>query len=411
MKIQQVNNVKFLNQQSTSENNNNYYKTSPMEYDSVSFQAKARASFFKRILAMLGFGTTAIVTTGNVISDKPNEVNVKSEPALDIQTPPDYSKLNFSKYKYPIVSKDSEYATKIDFEIPENATITYPDGAVKPLKKVINEDGVNNQLPSYDIFIKDKDGNIFKYDSHYKEYTYFDLSKNRNNDYYALSEDNELYSINLEKLPEGQAFAFSQAPIRKRIIIPKGTKVEFGEKTYIAGENSNSMYSVLSVYIEDGNTKCYMRERVERYNVGVVDSVSEQRWNTLYGKLQTEEANLIKELDKQNSVEEKRRNMEVCQSTEKWGRDDDMRTVDVTPDENNFYKQVYDYYVDKYENYKDFKFIFKRLNSQYTLKIMDGDNVIDTMGGREETIDGPIFDNSRVKRFIGDVEAIYPNRK
>jgi len=42
MKINQVTNVKYLNKTTNNEFNNNYYKTKPIEMDSVSFQASPR---------------------------------------------------------------------------------------------------------------------------------------------------------------------------------------------------------------------------------------------------------------------------------------------------------------------------------------------------------------------------------
>ena len=331
----------------------------------------------------------------------------ETKPVPEKLTPPDVSKLNLSEFNYPTIPEGAEYGTKIDFNIPEEATISYPDGTIKKLKDVMNDEGINTIGPmtSY-VFIKDKNGNLFKYDSHSKKYCYFDLTTN-DDTYYALSENNQLYSIDLEKLPADKAFAFNAQPITKCIIIPAGTKVNVGNNVIEFDKSSGGAYKKLVCYLKDGDTKFWTTEITKDNDVA--DNVSKQRQDTVLQYLKEEEKKLTEELNEQNRIEEKTRNMVVNNSYEKWGIDDDGRKKEVTSEENNFYKQVYDYYTNKNEKYKNYQFEFLRTNSRYTLKIKDGEKIVETIYGRRETIDGPIFSSSRIQHRLGEFTAIYPS--
>jgi len=325
---------------------------------------------------------------------------------------PEDTKLQMTEFGYPMIDKDAAYAIKEDFEIPEGSTITYPDGTTKDIAKVFEEDGINlKSVHESRVFIKDKDGNIFsKYyssDSD-KGYSYFDTAKEEK--YYAISEDGELYSVDFAKLPEGQEFIFNKQPFSKEIIIPNGTVIKYDNKALTANEKTD--YCSLH-FFKAGNGENYFGTfSIWRPDIKdkVVSRTDLAKQDEMYQKLIEAENQHIAELNEKNKTDNRPRNMVANVSRSQYEYCSPSVEEEVTDNELNFYKQVYDYYTSKNEEYGNYQFVFQRRNSKFELKITDGENVIATyIGIRNFRIDSPIFNNTRVEYSLGDFKAIYPN--
>ena len=84
---------------------------------------------------------------------------------------------------------------------------------------------------TYEYFTKDENGNVFRKLSKDGKYNYFNLDRKQNDTYYAVSDDNNLYSIDLSKLPVGQEFFFCNRPYTIETLIPKGAIIKYGNET------------------------------------------------------------------------------------------------------------------------------------------------------------------------------------
>ena len=326
-------------------------------------------------------------------------------------TIPENSELNISKFGYPVIDKNTEYAVKVDFSVPEGSTITYPDGKTMDLAEVFVKEGMNIK-PCYtnEIFIKDNNGNIFNKYKNYinrkEELIYVDMNKNKNK-YYALSEDGELFSVDLTKIPAGKEFAVNRDSITRKIVVPKGTTINYDGNTLIADEGSD--YCTLAFYT--GDKKGFFTSQIfhPRMNVyETTDSVSEQRKNEINDKLLDLEQKEIEKLRKEIVVDDRKRNMTIQDSYTAYEYCTAAEKESVTDDEACFYKMAYDYFVKNYPEYKDCHFIFKRRNSTYTMIIKNGEQTLKEINGFYKSTDGPIFLDSRGILSLGEFKKVFP---
>ncbi len=327
-------------------------------------------------------------------------------------TLPEDTQLQMTEFGYPQIDKNAEYAIKEDFEIPKGSTITYPDGTTKDLATIFEDDGVNLNSPHTSrVFVKDKNGNIFSkyYKSNYdKDYSFFDIAKNEDK-YYAISDDGELYSIDFTKLPEEKEFIFNVQPISKEIVIPKGAVIKYNDKTLLADEKAD--YCSLHFFKDYNGENHFCTFSISRPEIKdrVIDKSSLQKQEKMYEQLIEGEKSYITELNKQNKTDDRPRNMVVSTSRSQYEYCSPSVEEAVTDNELNFYKQVYDYYTNTNKEYNNYKFVFQRRNSEFELKILDGENVIQKYTGiRSSKVDSPIFHNTRIKYTLGDFEATYP---
>lgn len=327
-------------------------------------------------------------------------------------TLPEDTRLQMTEFGYPQIDKNDEYAIKEDFEIPKGSIIIYPDGTTKDLAKIYEEYGVTLTSPMTSrVFIKDKNGNIFSkyYNSAFdKDYSFFDITKN-NDKYYAVSEEGELYSIDFTKLPEEKEFIFNEAPIRKEIIIPKGAVIKYNGKTLVADEKADfcALHFFKAHNGENFLDTFTLWEPNKKNNV--IDSTNLQKQEKMYEKLVEAEEKYLAELKEQNKTDDRPRNMVVNDSFSVYEYCSPGEKEAVTDNELNFYKQVYDYYTNVNKEYNNYQFVFQRRNSDFELKIMDGENVIQKYSGiRSTKVDSPVFYNTRIKYSLGDFEATYP---
>ena len=327
-------------------------------------------------------------------------------------TLPEDTQLQMTEFGYPQIDKNAEYAIKEDFEIPKGSTITYPDGTTKDLATIFEDYGVClTSSHTSRVFIKDKNGNIFSkyYNSNFdRDYSFFDITKNKDK-YYAISDDGELYSIDFTKLPEEKEFIFNENPISKEIIIPKGAVIKYNDETLLADEKADyCSLHFFKAYNGENHFNTFTIWEPDKKNK-VIDSTYLPKQEKMYQELINAEEKYLAELDEQNKTDDRPRNMVVNDSYSVYEYCSPAEKEAVTDKELNFYKQVYDYYTNANNEYNNYQFIFQRRNSDFELKIMDGENVIQKyLGIRSTKVDSPVFSNTRIKYSLGDFEAIYP---
>lgn len=339
---------------------------------------------------------------------------VKKEPIVPeftVNLPRD-AKLNISEFGYPTVPEGAEYATKLDFKLPENSKITYPDGTVKDLNKVLAEEGINTHSGGcYQYFVKDKEGNVFRKTAEIYGYNYYDVKAHNDigDIYYALSDKNELYSIDLSKLPPEQEFEFCTKAIDKQIMVPNGTVIEYDDKKIVV---DGDMRNLICYYTNKSKPELRLAA-LDRKNAEwrFVDKVSKERGDFDYKKAVEAEQALIKKFEEENPLDDiPTTNMCVNTTYISKGLGSDWGEAKNKPEELDFCKLAYKYYVDKNSEYKDCQFLFHVENGSIRMTIEKDDKEIEKIYGSSKLIDGPVFEDSRYLMKLGEFEKIVPRK-
>lgn len=314
------------------------------------------------------------------------------------------------------IDKNSDYATKVqDFNLEKEVQVIYPDGTEKNLKDLYltQKDAINfldNSGVTVFNMYKDKNGVLYSdncagWDGNYAKIT----ENNAKKKYYALSDDLEYYSIDINKLPKEQAFEFyaTRPKIRKVFEIPYGTVLKCGDETIQASNKKRNF-----LYVDyKGNYR--MTDKIDRSCDAIfckpIDNQSKEKWDSIFetGKNEVEEMKFnekYKAVQQKYSADNTTRNIKALEVT---GSVPFVTTRECKP--TNFYKQVYDYYVNKYPEYKNYQFVFTS-SAAYglSLEIKNGDKIVDTCWTKSEIVDGPVFEKSREIIQLGEYKTIIP---
>lgn len=339
--------------------------------------------------------------------------NRMAQQTQDVQKPnfPEFdgrvleSQVKINESGYPLIAKDAEFANKENFTFPENSTIIFEDGTEENLEDFMNKNGFKlKPLGTYEYFTKDENGNIFRKLSKEGKYNYFNLDREQNDTYYAVSDDNNLYSIDLSKLPVGQEFYFCSRPYTIETLIPKEAIIKFGDETIKPVDSCD--YKKLICF---NNRKPYLWSFSSVcFDEKAIDNNSQEKWNTIKEKLKKEEQKLINKFKEDIMHDHKQRNMVVGSSFFQYEMSSPFTPEEPTEEEIYFYKKAYDYYTEKYPEYKNCKFEFGRMNQVYELVIKNGEETLNKIYGSIKRVDGPILGNSRELVNLGEFKMKYP---
>ena len=339
----------------------------------------------------------------NKMAQQTQDVQKPNFPEFDGRVLENQVRINGSGY--PLIAKDAEFANKENFTFPENSTITFEDGTEENLEDFIDKNGFKlKPFGTYEYFTKDENGNVFRKLSKDGKYNYFNLDRNQNDTYYAVSDDNNLYSIDLSKLPVGQEFYFCNRPYTIQTLIPKGAIIKYDNET-IKPEDSCD-YKKLICF---NNRKPYLWSFSSVvFNEKAIDNNSQEKWNIIKEKLKKEEQKLVDEFKEKMKNDRKSRNMVIGSSFFQYEMCGPLTREEPTEEERYFYKKAYDYYTEKYPEYKNCKFEFERRNQVYELVIKNGEETLNTIHGTTKRVEGPILSNSRELVNLGEFKMKYP---
>jgi len=224
---------------------------------------------------------------------------------------------------------------------------------------------------------------------------------------YALSDDFEICTIDKTKLPKEQAFYFYtyKPTIRKVIELPYGTAINCGNTTLQATNKKRNF-----LYVDSkGNYR--VSDKIDR-NFNPIDKESKEKWEAIIeaGYNDEEEKRFREEFEARDikySADNKPRNLYTYKETNRWPMVS-MREYEFDESTKNYCKRVYDYYVDKYPEYKDYKFEFIQGIYGLWFGVKNGDEVITTVAHEAEIVDGPVFEKSRQIRNFGEYTEVEP---
>lgn len=358
------------------------------------------------ILTLFGLGivTVGIFDTLKELFEKEKDITDKENvPDLKTPKPPEIiESLAKETEGYPLISSNAEFATKAPFKFEKESTITFVDGTEQNLEDFVKENGLKMRpLRAPEYFIKDENGNIFRKTSTFDNGEYYLFQDKQT--YYAVDENNDVYSIDLSKLPVGKEFLFCETPVTIKTLVPRGAIVKYGGEILKSeyGENNYQRLTCLP------NRKPYLFP-VSRIKEETLEKASQEKLDNIYEKLEKEEQLYIDKLKNEIESDNKQRNMSLKPSFSIYEMCTPAEIEEASECEKYFYKKAYDYYIDKYPEYKNCKFVFHRENSTYIMEIMNGEEIIKTIRGHFEVVDGPIFANTRDKSNIGEFKMECP---
>ena len=319
------------------------------------------------------------------------------------------SQVNMNEKGIALIPKDAEFAQKLSFDFPEGSTITFVDGTKENLKDYVEKNGfLMKHAGCRQYFTKDENGNVFKKTSENSKYRYYNLSQTNNDNYYAMSEDKDIYLIDLSKIPAGKEFCFNDRPCAIETLIPEGAIVRYGDK--ILEPNSKEC--------KIQNLTCYpdFEPRISAF-IGnpklntAVDNETQDKFNVFLENLKKEEQALVDEFAeeiKNDAIQRNTKNLIIGSSIFHFELSAPRTVMAPNDSEIYFYKKAYDYYIKKYPEYKDYKFSFENVDECYKMKIIKDDKIVKTISGYGKSIDGPIFSHSRWKANLGEFEMKFP---
>lgn len=345
--------------------------------------------------------------------DKRIKENRKAQQIQDVQKPnfPEFdgrvleSQVRLNESGYPLIAKDAEFANKENFTFPENSTITFADGTEENLEDFIDKNAIKiKPFGTYEYFTKDENGNIFRKLPKDGKYNYFNLDGEQVDTYYAVSDDNNLYSIDLSKLPVGQEFYFCNRPYTIEALIPKGANVKYGD-TILEPLESCNYKNIVCINNRKPYLRCFHRVVLDHV---AIDNDSQEKWDDIKEKLKKEEQKLVDEFDEEMKNDCKSRNMVIGSSVFQYEMCGPLTREEPSEEERYFYKKAYDYYTEKYPEYKNCKFEFGRRSQVYKLVIKNGEETLNTIYGTTKRVDGPILGCSRELVNLGEFKMKYP---
>ncbi len=309
------------------------------------------------------------------------------------------------------VEKNSDYVINVQsLRLTEDVSIKYPDGTEKSLEDLYNTgekaiNGGNFTVNIQDNIYKDKKGILYK-NGGFGRYCKID-DVNTKKEYYALSSDLALCSIDITKLPTEQAFQFYQhKPIIQKVFeVPFGTVITCGDTTLQAtNEKRNFLYvnSRGNYRLSDKIDRSFKpidnesKENGEAIIESALNDVEEKKFNEEY-----------KARELKYSADNTPRNLSTLKETNRIPYVS-MRETEFDETTKNYCKRVYDYYVNKYPEYKNYKFEFIDGIFAFWLGIKNGDEVIGTIVQDTEIIDGPVFEKSRQIKKLGEYTEVVP---